>query len=146
MDTKTYNRPNYFEGDDLTDQSDKKNCDINHIMDSFLKTGVLPNSRITSGAYSDNLEKPQTLSEILDFAQQFREDFQSLPAAIRKAMNHDPKNFNAFISDPDNKDLLIEHGVLTEKKKSKPAVDVEPADEAVPKGKGSKPKEPKGDA
>lgn len=109
----------------LTDQSDKKNCDINVIVERFNRTGVLPHIQNT-GEYIDNTKIPQTLTDALDHVIEFREFFESLPVKLRKEMNFDPRNYEAFVNNPDNYDILKKNGLIIEKEKKDESISKKP--------------------
>lgn len=99
----------------ITDQSGKKQCDINNIMAQYAKTGMFTHLSKSVSQYIDN-----TLVIPLEDAHQIMSDakdlFNQLPAQIRKLMDNNPQNLNTFISDPNNQDILIKHGLLTLRK------------------------------
>lgn len=86
-------------------------CDINMIMSRYVRTGVLDHLNNASALFADvsALGDYTTLASSLESAQ---EAFMQLPAAIRKAMGNDPANFESFVSDSSNNELLKMHGLI----------------------------------
>lgn len=98
-----------FEGVSRTQQHFKDDCDVNIIIDRFMKTGVAP--QIAEGFhYSD-------VSEVGDFRQQMeavrhgQETFESLPSQVREQFKNDAAAFFEFVSDPDNLSALQDMGL-----------------------------------
>ena len=113
----------------LTDQSDKNSADINNIVANYHKTGLLPEVRNKVARYVDNTNV-MDLMEAHQFISEAKQMFMELPAHIRKLMDNDPRNLEQFISNPENKEVLVKYGVLEENKKViddtvKPKQDVE---------------------
>lgn len=107
----------------LTDQSDAKSADINHIMKVYQKTGVLPHTKAKLAVYVDNTGLP-SLEEAHSMVQSAKEAFMELPSNIRKLMDNDPTKLVGFINDPQNQGILIEYGIIDE---PAPVVQEEPA-------------------
>lgn len=103
----------------LTDQSFKKQCDINLIMKQYEKTGMLPQQTISNPRYIDNTNIP-TLEDAFNITNQAMEAFYTLPPTIRRLMDNDASQLENFISNPENHDLLKKHGVIVEKQHVKP--------------------------
>lgn len=97
----------------LTDQSFAKAADINNIMANYHKTGVLPHVKEKVARYIDNTEIP-SLMEAHELVQYAQEMFMELPAHIRKLMDNDPTQLQAFIADPQNKETLVKYGLFIE--------------------------------
>lgn len=98
----------------LTDQSFKNSSNINTIMAQYAKTGLLNEPNKAFAKYQDNtLSVP--LEDAYKLVSEATELFRQLPSSLRKQMDDDPKNLESFLSDPDNYDQLVKHGVLTPK-------------------------------
>lgn len=102
-----------------TDQSYKKMCDINVIIANASKTGVLSHQQSKVAQYIDNTEIP-SLMEAHAVIRDAQESFMTLPSQIRKLMDHDPTKLADFVSNPENLDILVKHGILEERKKVEP--------------------------
>lgn len=96
----------------LTDQSFAKQCDINVIMAQYAKTGMLPQQTHTIPRYIDNTLIPN-LEEAFSVVNAAVDMFYDLPPTIRKLMDNDPSQLEAFISNPSNRQLLIDEGLIS---------------------------------
>lgn len=95
----------------LTDQSFKKSQDINNIMKQYSKTGILPSTREHLARYVDNTQV-LSIEEAHEVIKNANEMFMQLPADIRKLMDNDPSKMVEYIKNPNNKEILVKHGVL----------------------------------
>lgn len=102
----------------LTDQSFKNQCDINVIMANYAKTGVFGHVNSSEPKYIDNSNIP-SLEQAFEVVYAAEEAFYELPADIRKLMDNDPSQLENFISNKENAELLLKHGVLMERKNQK---------------------------
>lgn len=104
----------------LTDQSQAAAADINNIAAQYQRTGILPQpTKIPK--YQDNTQAP-TLEDAFRAVSEAKSAFQNLPASIRKLMDNDPAKMEAFISNPDNADILLKHGIIEIQKTPEPEV------------------------
>jgi len=119
----------------------KDECDINSIMSKFNKTGQLPELIKKNPQYGDfaNVSDYQTSLNTVMHAQQ---QFEALPANIRKRFDNDPASFLEFCSNEENVDELRELGCLPKLKK--PTEDP-PKVKTEPKAPTKKEKPVKGD-
>lgn len=97
--------------DSLTDQSLKKMCDINSIMNQYQKTGMLPSFRPKQERYIDCSSIP-TLEASYEAVKHASEAFYALPATLRRLMDNDPSKLESFVSDPENQEILLKYGLL----------------------------------
>lgn len=102
----------------ITDQSGAKEADINNIMSQYTKHGMLPQTS-NLGEYLDNSNLP-SLEQAYDIVRNATDAFLTLPPVIRKLMDNDPSQLENFISDANNRDLLVKHGILTPPQKEVP--------------------------
>lgn len=93
----------------LTDQSQAAASDVNHIMDRFFKTGVLPGTD-TKALYGDYTNVPD-YQESLNIVSRATQQFAALNAKARNRFNGDPAEFLAFVADPQNAQELIKLGL-----------------------------------
>lgn len=104
--------------DGKTQQQFKEECDINTIVNSFLKTGELP----------ENIKLPQYIDYegIFDFRtametlMKAEEAFMELPAPLRAEFDNSPQNFLEFCNNPSNKDRMKELGLLKQEEPPPP--------------------------
>lgn len=99
--------------EDMTQQSDKDDCDINVIMQRYATTGQLPQvqAKWLSGDFSDITDFRDAQDRIIGA----REAFNELPALVREKFNNDPGEFIEFASNPENIDQMREMGLATPK-------------------------------
>lgn len=95
----------------VTVQADKNDADINVIVNRWLKTGLIPQSaRLPT--YGDFTSAPADYQEALTRISDARDAFSHLPAAVRKRFDNDPAAYVEFCSDPDNRQEMIDMGLL----------------------------------
>lgn len=94
----------------LTQQHPKDECDINTIVDRFLRTGVMPeNVRMpTYGDFTQVIDFQGALNAIISAENSFME----MPASVRARFANDPGAFVAFCSDPENRAEAIKLGLV----------------------------------
>lgn len=99
-------------GDQLiTKQSMAFECDINNILKQFSKTGIINHINSNQAQYldlPDNLDFQSSLAII----QQADDAFASLPSKVREHYKNDPARFLGALTDPAERDLLTEYGIL----------------------------------
>lgn len=84
-----------------TVQADARDTDINFIMERYLKTGLLPQSR-AQGFFGDASALPdyQEAQNIIVVA---KTAFEALPAKVRERFHNSPEKFLDFMADEDNR-------------------------------------------
>lgn len=95
----------------MTDQSDAKAADINHIMKVYQKTGVLPHVKAKVARFVDNTNIP-SLEEAHNIILEAKDAFMELPSNIRKMMDNDATKLVDFVNNPENHAILQEYGIL----------------------------------
>lgn len=101
-----------FEGPSLTQQQFKDDCDVNFIMDKYMKTGVWP-ATDKKGMYAD-------VSEIGDYQSMLEqvkladEAMMTLPPELRNRFGGDPGAFIAYLQDPANYEESVKLGLREE--------------------------------
>jgi phage internal scaffolding protein len=105
----------------LTDQSQKDSCDVNRIVDSFMKSGVLPQF-VGNPMYGDFDDQPsyQEACNIVNVATQ---QFMGLDAKVRARFGNDPGQFLAFCTDASNIDEMVKLGLATRREVKEPISD-----------------------
>jgi len=101
-----------------TKQSFKKECDINHIMSRYRKTGLISPLLLNQrqAIFAD-------VAEIGDFQEcqsrvlAAKEAFLTLPSSIRARFGNDPAQLLDFCSDPKNRAEAIELGIIPKPEK-----------------------------
>lgn len=98
-------------GKGLTEQSHKKQTDINYILKEYTKTGLIRHAHSNQGKYDDvsAMDYQAALNVVADV----KSMFESLPAETRQEFNHDPKSFLEYVRDPQNMVDMAEKGILS---------------------------------
>lgn len=92
-----------------TQQHFKDQCDINRIVNTYAKTGLVPGN--------PRLPLEQDFYGITDFhtamnaVRQGEEAFMELPAELRRRFHNDPQEYVEFCLDEKNFDELVEMGL-----------------------------------
>jgi len=98
-----------FTGDPgRTDHSQAKDCDVNLIVNRFMKTGVLPQAK--QGIYGDFSDVPDYMTA-MNIIKQAQEQFDGLTAPLRKRFQNDAAEFLQFCNDPKNANEMIKLGL-----------------------------------
>lgn len=93
-----------------TDPSWQKDCDVNHIMTKFMKTGQINHLAKKPGNYMD-VSEIKDLPEALMQVKSAENAFYSLSAAVRREFDNDPVKMVQFLQDPANNERAIELGL-----------------------------------
>lgn len=97
-----------------TQQQFKQQCDVNHIIAKYKKTGEFVHVTRKQGVYAD-------ISGITDYATSLQKvmdanaAFSTLPSAVRLRFNNDPSKLLAFMQNPNNYDEGVELGIFEKK-------------------------------
>lgn len=95
----------------MTDQAHKDSCDLNKIINKFLRTGLMTNVRQdqpTYGDFSDKTDYHDAIARVSKANDQFLE----LPASIRARFNNDPGELISFLNDEKNRSEAEELGLV----------------------------------
>lgn len=89
----------------------KDEADVNSIMEKYRKTGLMPQSPRTpiTGADMTGLSD---FREHMDIVAQAQQNFDQLPAQLRKRFGNDPANLLDFVHDDKNRDEAIKLGLV----------------------------------
>lgn len=139
--TKKDGRVRVFTQNDLptlTKQEFKEQCDINHIIAKYRKTGELPIAR-KNGVFAD-------VSNITDYhdmvgkIQNAQNAFMYLPADLRARFNNDPGALLSFLQDPTNLQEAIKLGLVEAKKEQQTSEQItnEPNEQKISEKKATK--------
>lgn len=103
----------FSHGTSRTKQEFLKETDINNIV-------KLPLPEQKALSYTD-LRNPPDLRKVFETVHTVTDSFASLPSDLRRLMDNDPSNLQAFLSDPKNTQILVDRGVLLKKETEKPS-------------------------
>ena len=98
-------------GETMTDQSQKDSTDINKILSTYDKTGVLTSVARFEPLYDD-------VSDVADYhtalnrVRDTQYVFDTLPSDIRQKFANDPAKFIEFMSNPENRQEAIDLGLI----------------------------------
>lgn len=118
--------------EDRTKQEHKKECDINHIMAKFQKTGLLNHVSKYAPRYGD-MPSAEELEHAKFQIAEANSMFQELPSSIRKRFSG-PEEYLNFVTDKKNRKELQEMGLLPKE-----------ADDASADASGDETSKPKGE-
>jgi len=93
-----------------TDPSGAKDADINNIVATYHKTGVLPLQQ-RAAVFADVSDAP-SYQEALQVVIDAEKAFMTLPANIRKRFDNDATQMLAFIDNPENRQEAASLGML----------------------------------
>lgn len=93
-----------------TQQNFKDECDINTIVNRFLKTGQMPTG-MRLPQYGD-FESAIDFQSAQNILIEGKKEFMKIPAKIRKQFDNDPQQFLLFVSDEKNREEMIRLGLI----------------------------------
>lgn len=97
-------------GPSRTQQQFLKDCDINVILQRYMRHGVDP--RLPSeGMFADFSNLPD-LQEAMNTVIEAETAFAGLPSKVRREFDNDPVKLLNFLQDPGNRDRAIEIGLI----------------------------------
>lgn len=94
----------------LTDQSWKVDCDVNHVMSKFMKTGQISHLAKVEGQYAD-VSGIQCLHDSLTVVAEAESAFNMLPAKLRKKFSNSMVKMDEYLRDPKNNEEAIKLGL-----------------------------------
>lgn len=115
-------------GESLTQQHYKDECDVINIIKRHDRNGIIEHVQRGQARYGD-FSAVSDYREALDLVRDAQSEFMSIPSDIRKKFDNDPGKFYEFVSNPENKEELIEMGFIETSKAS--------VDESSPTDKNS---------
>lgn len=109
----------FFTGAGRTKQSFKAECDINTIIDRYLKTGVLEYANKNEPRYGDvtGIEYQDAMQKVAAAKTLFNE----LPAGVRDRFDNEPALFLDFVQDDANREEAEKLGLLKPQEPPPPA-------------------------
>lgn len=100
-------------------QSMRDECNINNIVASYRRTGVMRHVSDVIGRY--DFAPSHSFHEALNTVREAERMFAELPGAVRKRFRNDPAEFLAFMEKPkENEAEMRELGILPAKPAEKP--------------------------
>lgn len=95
----------------LAQQHLAEEVDINTIVKTFTRTGMLPHH--TLPPLADDFHQVRSFQHAMDLVVEARERFQQMPAEVRNRFQNDPAKFVDFCSNPDNKAEMRKWGLYS---------------------------------
>lgn len=97
-----------------TQQSFKKESDINNIIAKYKKTGFLVDASVISNrvAFCGDFTSVDDFLSAQNKIARLRANFATLPALIRDKFNNDPANLIDFLSKEENMDEAVKLGLV----------------------------------
>jgi phage internal scaffolding protein len=92
-------------------QSFAKECDINTILAKWQRTGMIEHLNTHNGQYGEFLSA-SSYHEAMNSVLEADQAFSTLPSSVRAKFANDPAAFLAFVEDPNNRDEMIELGLM----------------------------------
>ena len=103
-------KPGLDTGPGLTEQSHKKECDMNYIIRKFQATGLITHAKTHEGKY-DDIDSTD-FREAMEIVTNANAMFADLPSNIRKRFGNDPTEFMDFVHNPANQDEMMTLGII----------------------------------
>lgn len=100
-----------------TQQHFKDECDINVIVNRYVKTGVLPDSNVEP-FYADLSEVPNDLQTAYEAVFRAEAAFMQLPSDVRKSLGNDASKLSGWLLDPQNRDVAIKAGLIVSRQET----------------------------
>ena len=115
IDETTLRRPIRTENTEpsKTKQSFLKELDVNNIIKSYQKTGILKKANDFEALYGEFDEFD--LRESIDKVHKAKELFLEIPAKIRAQFDHDAGAFIDYATNPDNQEQMVTWGLATKR-------------------------------
>lgn len=96
----------------LTEQSHRKECNINCIIDRYKRTGVLGTIEQTRDMFYGDFANVGTFHEAQNLLAESREKFMALPSNVREAFGNDVTKFLDALRDNSQIGKLIDLGIV----------------------------------
>ncbi|QCQ84880.1 internal scaffolding protein [Blackfly microvirus SF02] len=98
------------QGESMTRQEFKDDCDVNVILERITKTGQMPTFQSKTGTYGDFTEVGDYQSAI-DTVMKADKMFNEIPASLRLKFENDPQKLITYLDDPNNIEESINLGL-----------------------------------
>lgn len=130
---------------DLARQEFKEECDVNHVVSCYMRTGSVPGSRSFTARYPQfgDFSGVRSVSEALLKLDECKAEFLELPTDVRKRFGNDPRKLYSFLQDENNRPEAEKLGLVDPKPRpvaDQPPIQIDPVHlntpqpEAAPSG------------
>lgn len=98
----------------MVQQSDKESADINNIIKTYCECGVCPSCNVKQ-PLSDDLAAMSSVdfTTMMQQMAAINNEFNELPAEVRKKFGHNPANMLEFVQDPNNREEAEKLGLIS---------------------------------
>lgn len=103
------------EGESLTHQECKRECDINFLVNRYCDTGNWGPSDGHLPIDSELTNFDGDFQSVMDRLVAAQEEFDSLPSKTRDRFGNDPARLISFLNDPKNYDEALKLGLVSER-------------------------------
>lgn len=100
-----------FSGVSRTHQSFKEETDVNNILKKYQRTGLIDHVNKFGGQYADMPDEADFHSA-MNLVVDAQDMFGELPATVRARFQNDPAEFLDFIATAENRDELVDAGLI----------------------------------
>lgn len=101
-----------------TQQAPKDACDVNMIMKTYEKTGVLTHENAHKPVYGD-FSTASDYQEAKNAVNAAEAEFAGFSAEIRRRFDNDPRQMLLFLDDPNNLEEAVSLGLVVDDKSAK---------------------------
>lgn len=111
----SYDSNNYgllLDDESITQQHCKDECDVNKILEKWLRTGSIEHVQKRAATYADVSQVPTDYATAFDVVSKADDSFMSLPAKVRKRFKNDPGAFLDWMSQDTDMDEKVALGLL----------------------------------
>lgn len=120
-----------FPSDSLCQQHFRDECDVNVIVDRYVKTGELSHLAEVPPHFGDVSEVPTDLISAFAHVEAAEAAFMDLPSGLRKELGNDPSRLSEWLLNPENRNAAIQYGLLNQTVQPE-STNVEPNVSSVP--------------
>lgn len=103
----------------LVEQSHKDKCEINNIIASYQKTGIITHQKNHADEYG--FATPYDFQASMELITKAQSMFDSLPSSLRNRFDNDPAKYLEFVQNKDNLEEMYELGMAIRPEKPQKA-------------------------
>lgn len=101
-----------FPSDSLVQRHFQQECDVNFIVDRYVKTGEMSHLSENPPVFADVSEVPDDLMQSYDKIFAAEQAFMQLPSKLRKELGNDPARLGDWLQDEKNRSAAVEYGLI----------------------------------
>ncbi len=115
-----------FPSDSLVQRHFQQECDVNFIVDRYVKSGEMPHIAENPPVFADVSEVPDDLMQSYDKIFLAEQAFMQLPSKLRKELDNDPARLGAWLQDENNRSAAVSYGLIAAAAVQQEKTNVEP--------------------